>query len=182
MKSWRTRVLWIISLAIVGLSVIFWTKWTYGGVPLRVNTHREERLVVRSVFRLSNLLFVHKSDARLLFVDGRRFTTLRGGFPFFLRVPNARAIIFVTDENLTKRTNGTIYYYDFYQRRLTRILCDGFTFGYGIRDGHDQIESFNGKLLVLRSEATFVRQRIVIDIESGRVAIETEKTENTHQP
>jgi hypothetical protein len=168
MKSSKISITLAVGAAciVVGVSYL---KYAYDGIPVRVKSYEREHIVARSVLRLSNFIFVHTNEGRVLFVDGKRHTRLMGGLPFFLEAPNKRTVVFVTEGDLRQHTNDVIHVYSFDSKREMNFSCEGFSFGSGIGVGRDRITSLDGEMITLQTERTSVNTIIKLDLRVGRV-------------
>jgi hypothetical protein len=160
----------LLIAALCAISGALYLKWAYDGIPVRVKSFQwEQRVVARSVMRLSNFVFTTTDEGRVLFVDGKRYTRLMGGLPFYLEAPNKQFIVFVTEGSLKKPANDVMHIYNLDSKKVIDIPCEGFSFGYGIRDGRDKIVSLDGGIMTLLAEGTSVSTTIKLDLSAQKI-------------
>lgn len=181
MKSPANNRKYSIGLALIGMLILclVYCDRAYEGIPLSIRTFEQDRLLARSVFRLSNLIMVHSSEGRVLFVDGNRYTNLRGAFPFFARVPNRNAIVFVTLIRADNPTHKVIHFYDFDKKEGIEFIDDRSSFGdtlgrFNDTQDHDRVEKLDAQVLHLVSDGLLNEQVIKLDLNSRKVlSVET---------
>jgi hypothetical protein len=159
----------LIGLAVILTGFLCWLTWCYGGVPIGVKELDDIGIKSRSVTTLSKALLVHGEDEGLLFVGGKRFTNLRGTFPFFIKTPQNRGVVFVTEAPDVTGEKAVVMVFDFTEHRFYRISCRDFVFGYGIGFGLDQVERYDGETLVLVSDGHTVSETIFLNVKTGKM-------------
>ena len=164
----RRLIVWpVLLVALCGIG--FFLYWEYGGIPLNVESHREGDILSRRVVTLRSILFVHSDDKQLLFVRGRRFSGLRGGQPFFLRIPGRRAIVFVQESPSRQWNDAELCYFDLDKNEIHRVRLTTVSLGDGIGYGRDRIRSTDGDIITFEADGTLVSQTIKIDVRAGQI-------------
>jgi hypothetical protein len=69
----------------------------------------EKRIISKHKHPYAYLISPHLGEVNVLIVDGHRFENVRGQKPFYLRVPETNAILFMVDE---KDYSITFHYYN----------------------------------------------------------------------
>ena len=94
-----------LSIFLVGM-VIFLTAHNSGWAQTNDWSHR---ISSGTKNWLTSWMGMCSNPIHVLKVDGKRFENVRGEKPFYLRVPNANAIVFAVDE---KDNSITLHYYN----------------------------------------------------------------------
>jgi hypothetical protein len=167
-------------IACLFLGLTFGCSTTTNDHATNPESNWEKRIISKHKYPYAYLINPHLGEVNVLIVDGHRFENVRGEKPFYLRVPETNAILFVVDE---KNNTITVHYYNLDKKEdigihTAGILMFGNNIGYDSESRKDTIElTKNGDIALcttlFESERTV---KIFVYLNLSNMTMVTKKT------
>src|ERR1035437_1234508 len=146
------------------LCITFGCSTTTSDHATNTESNWEKRIISKHKHPYAYLISPHLGEVNVLIVDGHRFENVRGEKPFYLRVPETNAILFVVDE---KNNTITVHYYNLDKKEdisfhTAGILMFGRNIGYDSENRKDTIEPTTNGDIALCTTLSETKQTVKI--------------------